>query len=93
MGDLRRIDGPKPASVTPSENDTVRRMSALHGIGLLMDDVKADSDADRLALLADRLGDIAAAYRFGYKDITHEYQRLAAAAARFVEDDLRRAAR
>lgn len=86
---VRRITGPKPASVKPlSENDVARRVALNVALDAVPIAVPAD-DSDRIILLNSLLGDIADAYRFGHKNITDEYQRLAAAARRILEDDLR----
>ena len=84
MGDVRRIDGPKPRSITPASpvDDMARRVALLHAISADVDavsDSEVERDADRIALVQSHLGEIADAYRFGHKDIDEEWTRLLAA--------------
>ena len=88
MSHLRPVNPPS----TTRENDISRRVAVQHA----MDDVHLnipDGDSDRILLAFSLLGEVVDAYRFGHKNITDEWVRLAAAARLVAEDDLRRAAR
>lgn len=97
MGDVRRIDGPKPPSVTRSNptDDFARRSILLAQFGALADvePPLVDSDDLRLALLTERCGEVASAYWRGHTDIEGELQKVAATALAWLEAILRERAR
>jgi hypothetical protein len=90
-GSLRRLRPVNPPA-TLGENDVARRVALDHALDAIQIDVPAE-DSERIILLNSLLGDIADAYLYAHKNITDEYQRLAAASRRILADDLRRAAR
>lgn len=70
----------------PRRDTATRGMLSAH-LWMLADQERPDirSDADRLARLTERLGDVASAYLHGHRDIDGEVMLLAATALSWLE--------
>lgn len=80
---VRRIDEHRK----PDFNEQSRRALLLAAIAAQADDQPnwAHADGDRLAVLMERVGDVAAAYNNGHVDIEGELQRAAGTILAWLE--------
>jgi hypothetical protein len=89
---VRRITGPKPASLKPlSENDVARRVALQQTVAAMLpfEPKLVDGDDARLALLIERVGEVGAAYWRGHTDIDGELLKVWASVQAWLESRAR----
>jgi hypothetical protein len=91
MKHLRPVNPP----ATLGENDVARRVMLQQTVAAMLphEPTVVESDADRLALLIDRVGDVGAAYLHAHTDIDGELLRVWATVQAWLETRVREAAR